>query len=209
MATKLLRWRTQISQSYTTNSSMIKTKFNAIQNGLNNFEVPERVKGTMVEKWLLYWKSLMTDYRDVFLDVGKQMKAKPIRASIYGAFGGSVIYSYKHNPSNTEFIDQLRTNNNKMVLMDPVCHNPATSEHLVFLERCYNQGIVRRLSAGIFSVLWLDNYDQAVSLHKATCSYTKPDLLTWHNRIVDVGFLDKWWKLQDKMTEYDVNEANL
>lgn len=153
MATKLLRLRTQISQSYTTNSSVIKTKFSAVQNRLNNIEVPERFKGTVVEKWLSYWKGLVSDYRDVFLDVGKQMKEKPIRATILGALGGLAIYSLKHNPNENDFIEQLRTYNTKMVLVDADCHNPATSEHLIFLERCYNEGIVRRLSVGIFSVL--------------------------------------------------------
>lgn len=208
MATKLLRLRTQITQSYTTNSSLIKTKFGAVQNRLNNIGVPERFKGTIVEKWLSYWKGLVRDYRDVFLDVGKQMKEKPIRASIYGAIGGSAVYSFKHNPNENDFIEQLRTCNTKMVLMAPDCHNPATSEHIIFLERCYNEGIIRRLSVGIFSVLWLDNYDQALSLYKATCSYTKPDLLTWHNRIIDVGFMDKWWKISEKMIDYDINEQN-
>lgn len=208
MATKLLRLRTQLTQSYTTNSSLIKTKFSAVQSRFNNIEVPERFKGTVVEKWLAYWKGLVTDYRDVFLDVGKQMKEKPIRAAFYGAIGGSAVYSCKHNPNENDFIEQLRTCNTKMILMAPECHNPTTSEHLIFLERCYNEGIIRRLSVGIFSVLWLDNYDRAMSLYKATCEYTKPDLLTWHNRIIDVGFLDKWWKIDEKMIDYDINEQN-
>lgn len=208
MATKLLRLRTQISQSYTTNSSLIKTKFSAVQNRLNNFAVPERFKGTVVEKWLAYWKGLVTDYRDVFLDVGKQMKEKPIRATFYGALSGTIVYSFKHNPNENDFIEHLRTYNTKLVLTAPICHNPASSEHLIFLERCYNEGIIRRLSVGIFSVLWLDNYDRALSLYKATCSYTKPDILTWHNRIIDIGFMDKWWKINEKMIDYDINENN-
>lgn len=208
MATKLLRLRTHISQSYTTNSSLVKTKLNTVQNRFTNFEIPERFKGTLVEKWMLYWKGLFNDYRDVFLNVGKQIKEKPIRASIYGALGGSAVYSFKHNPSETDFIEQLRSHNAKMVLMDPVCHNPTSSQYLIFLERCYNEGIVRRLSVGVFSMLWLENYDRALNLYKATCSFTKPDLLTWHNRVIDIGFLDKWWKIDEKMIDYDINEEN-
>lgn len=206
MATKLLRLRTQISQSYTTNSSLIKTRIDAVQSKFNNFEVPERFKGTIVEKWLLYWKGLVIDYRDVFLDVGKQMKEKPLKASIYGTLGASMVYSFKHNPTETDFIEQLRSYNAKMVLIDPVCHSPSSSQYLTFLERCYNEGIVRRLSVGVFSMLWIDNYDRALGLYKATCKFTKPDLLTWHNRIIDIGFCNKWWKIDEKMIDYDVNE---
>lgn len=208
MATKLLRLRTQFVQSYTTNSSSLKTKLNAIQSRLNNFEVPERFKGTVVEKWMSYWKGVVNDYRDVFLDVGKQMKEKPIRASIYSALGASAIYSFKHNPSECDFTEQLREYNNKMVLVDPVCHNSTSSQYLIFLERCCNEGIIRRLNIGLCSVMWLDNYDRAINLYKATCSYTQPELLTWHKRIIDIGFLDKWWQVKRKMIDYDINDDN-
>lgn len=209
MATKLFRLRTQLTQSYTTNSSLLKTKIDAIQSRVNNFEVPERFKGTVVEKWLSYWKGLVTDYRDVFLNVLKQTKDKPIRSTIYGGLIGSAIYSYKHNPSEMDFIEQLRANNTKMVLIASDCLNPVSSQYLIFLERCYNEGIVRRLNVGIFSLLWLADYDRAVNLFKATCSYTKPELLTWHQRVIDVGFLDKWWKIDEKMIDYDINENSL
>lgn len=209
MATKLLRLRTQFTQSYTTNSSLLKTKFTAIQSRINNFEVPERFKGTIVEKWMQYWKGLVTDYRDVFLGVIQQSKEKPIRAAIYGGLGGAAVYSYKHNPNETDFIEQLRLYNIKMVLLDPVCQNRVSSQYLIFLERCYNEGIVRKLNLGIFSLLWLDNFDRALGLYKATCPFTQPELLTWHNRIIDVGFLDKWWKIEEKMIDYDINEDNL
>lgn len=209
MATKLLRLRTQFTQSYATNSISLKSKFNAIQSKVINFEVPERYKGTVVEKWMTYWKGVVRDYKDVFVDVGKFMKEKPLRSSIYGGLGGIAVYSFKHNPSESDFIDQLRVHNNKMILVDPICHNPTSSQYSIFIERCYNEGIIRRLNIGIGSFLWLDNYDRAISLYKATCKYTKPELLTWHDRIIDVGLWDKWWKLDDKMIDYDINENNM
>lgn len=209
MATKFLRLRMQFTKSYTTNSSLLKTKIDSVQSRLNNFEVPERFKGTIVEKWMLYWKGLITDYRDVFLDVLKQSKEKPLRAAVYASLGASTIYGFKHNPSETDYIEQLRTYNTKMVLMDPVCQNKVSSQYLTFVERCYNEGIVRRLNLGIVSLLWLDNYDRALCLYKATCSFTQPELITWHQRIIDVGFLDKWWKIEEKMIDYDINDDNL
>lgn len=209
MATKLLRLRSQFTQSYTTNSSLLKTKFDAIQNRLNIFEVPERFKGTVVEKWILYWRGLTSDYRDVFLGVIKQTKEKPFRATIYGGLASSVVYSFKHNPTETDFIGQLRKNINEIVLVDPVCQNPVSSQYLTFVERCYNEGIVRRLNVGIFSLLWLDDYDKTLRLYKATCSYTQPELLKWHKRIIDFGFLGTWWNIEKKMKDYDINEENV
>lgn len=209
MATKILRLRSQILQSYSTNSSMVRSKFDAIQNKMNNFELPERYKGTVVEKWLKYWKGLSIDYRDVFIDACKNIKEKPIRSSIYGGIGASIVYCSKHNPSETDFINDLRLHNANLILVNEVCHNPVSSQYLTFLERCYNEKIVRRLNIGVASLLWLDNFDRAVCLYKAICPHTKIELSKWHQRIIDIGFLDKWWNLEEKMIDYDVNEANL
>lgn len=209
MATKILRLRSQLLQSYSTNSSLMRNKFDAIQTKMNSYELPERYKGTAIEKWLKYWKSLFIDYRDVFIDVGKHIKEKPIRSTIYGGIGASVVYCSKHNPTETDFINNLRLHNGNMILVNEICQNPTSSQYLIFLERCYNEKIVRRLNIGVASLLWLDNFDRAASLYKAICPHTKVELSTWHQRVIDVGFLDKWWKLEEKMLDYDVNEANL
>lgn len=209
MASKLLRLRVNLTQKYTTSQSLIKENINNINTKLNSIEMPERFKGTVVERMLIYWKSLMTDYREVFVGVGNQIKEKPIRASIYGALAGSAVYCYKRNPSERDFINHVRLHNSNMVLVSEICQNPISSQYIIFLERCYNEGIVRRLNLGIFSLLWIDNFDKSVCLYKATCEYTKPELTTWHQRVVDVGFLNKWWKLEEKMIDYDINSDNV
>lgn len=209
MATKIIRLKSQLTQSYTSNASAFRAKWNSIQTRLDQIEIPERYKGTIVEKWLRYWRGLCIDYRDVFVNVGRQAKEKPIRASIYGSLMAAAWYSAKHNPSERDFHDRLRKHNTDLILVNEVCHNPASAEYLKFLERSLNEGIIRRMNLGVCSLLWLDNYDKAVALYQATCKYTQPDYLTWHKRVIDVGFLDKWWTLEEKMIDYDVNGADV
>lgn len=209
MATKITRLKSQLNQSYTTNAAAFRAKWNIIQTRFDQIEIPERIKGTIVEKWLRYWRGLGIDYRDVFANVGQQMKEKPIRSSIYCSLIAATWYSAKHNPSEIEFYDRLRKHNTEMILVNQTCHNTVSAEHLKFLERSVNAGIVRKLNLGVCSMLWLDNYDKAIALYQATCTYTQPDYLTWYKRVIDIGFLDKWWKLEEKMIDYDVNEANI
>lgn len=209
MAIKIFRLKNHFTQAYTTDSSFIKSKVKIIQNRINSIAIPDKYKGTVIERLLLYGKGLILDYRDVFIDVGKYMKKKPIQSSIYTVLGATTVYCFKHNPSETDFIEQLRLHNANMILVDKSCHNPISSEQLIFLERCYNQKIIRRLNIGVCAFLWIDDYDRALGLYKATCKYTKPDYLSWHKRIVDIGLLGKWWKIDEKMHDYDVNETNL
>lgn len=209
MATRILRLRTQLVQRYTNNTTTIRNRFDAIQSKVTSIELPERFKGTVVEKWAAYWKALARDYRDVAIDVYKFGREKPIRAGIYGALAASIVYSCKRNPDDVTYINHLRLHNINMVMVSDDCRSPVSSQYSTFVERCYNEGIVRRLNIGVASILWLDNYDRAICLYRATCKHTKYDLLSWHQRIIDVGFLGKWWNLEKAMVDYDVNEANL
>lgn len=184
----------------------VKTRLTAIETSVSNKLVfPEKYKGTIYEKWATYWKHLGIDYKDVFVNVAQQAKEKPILASIYLATGGAFCYCVKNNPSEEDFRTKLRDYNAEVVLVHDSCLNDTAANYIKFIEKCYNQGIVRHLSLGFISFLWLDNYDHNASLYKATCEYTDPQYLTFHERVIDVGFLNKWWNLDKKMIDYDVN----
>lgn len=184
----------------------VKTKLNAIETSVSSKLVfPEKYKGTIYEKWARYWQQLGIDYKDVFVNVAQQMKEKPILASVYCTTGGILYYCVKNNPTEEDFRIQLRNYNANAVLVPDSCLNNVSTDYIKFIEECYNQGIIRHLSLGFISFLWLDNYDSSASLYKATCKYTGPQYLKFHERVIDVGFLNKWWNLSKKMTDYDVN----
>lgn len=168
-------------------------------------ELPERFKGTIVEKWANYWRALLRDYKEVVLDTSKSIKEKPLRAGIYGLVGGSIYYASKNNPDLTTLEDTLRTHNNSMVLIHESCHRKESAEYLIFIERCLNEGLLRRLSIGIASFLWIDNYNKSLALYKSTCSHLKPQYSKFNDRIIDIGFWNKWHKLEKVMIDYDVN----
>lgn len=71
---------------------------------VKNFETPEKLKGTIVERWGMdkqkihnqievifrfflgiYWKNLCIDYKDVAIDVAKDCKTRPTRALVYAS----------------------------------------------------------------------------------------------------------------------------
>lgn len=186
-------------------SEDIRNKLKPIQDKVNSVELPERFKGTVVEKWVGYWKQLGRDYTDVALDVCRQAKERPLKASVIGTGLGSIYYLAKHNPDESDFIEQLRENNTKLYLVHEEAMNPKTKEYMKFIHAAYNQGIIRKISIGIGSFLWLADYDKGLALYKSTCSYLGPEYLTFYQRIIDVGFLDTWWVLEGSMKDYDIN----
>ncbi|XP_033215689.1 mitochondrial import inner membrane translocase subunit Tim29 [Belonocnema kinseyi] len=174
---------------------------------IRSFETSARFKGTFLERWGKYWKNLYIDYRDVAVDVVKDFKARPVRSSVYIALLGSSYYLSQHNPDTSSYRDQLIQNEAKLMQVGRFIRNPVSENYVTWVEQCFNEGIVRRLNLGIISFMWLDNFDRATAVYKATCPYLKPRYLTFYQRIIDIGFMDRWWLLEEKMHDYDVNQA--
>ncbi|XP_035743695.1 mitochondrial import inner membrane translocase subunit Tim29-like [Vespa mandarinia] len=180
-------------------------KFNKVINTIKNNGMSERFKGTILEHWGNYWKNLYIDYKEVTIDTIKDCKSHPIRTSIYSTVLGSTYYLYKHNPDEDSFREHLLENAIKLMQVGETIRNEISVQHVEILEKYYNEGIVRRFSIGILSIIWLDNYDKECSLYKAVCPYLKPRYLNFYERIIDIGFLDRWWILDRKMIDYDIN----
>lgn len=87
--------------------------------------------------------------------------------------------------------------------------NPESVQYIKWLEQCWNEQVVRYFSLGIVSFVWLDKYDNESALYKAVCPYNKPNYFTFYQRIIDVGFHNKWWILSRHMQDYDVNTNEL
>lgn len=167
--------------------------------------LPERFKGTIVEKWAKYWEGLLHDYSEVFRDSVKQSKEKPYWTALYFSLASGLLYAGKNNPTEMDFRDQVVEYQNLFGLVGKPIRNPNAEVYLKTLENWHNAGIIRRFSLGFFSIIWLDNYDKDVGLYKAQCDYLKPRYLTFHERIIDVGFLNRFWNLDRKMQDYDTN----
>jgi Translocase of the Inner Mitochondrial membrane 29 len=186
-----------------------RTNLTRMQERITGYELPERFRGTIVEKWAKYWRQLVSDYKDMVIDTGRDMRNKPFKTSVYlGLLTGSYLCC-KNNPDEQSFFEEIRKYNNEMMLLAEPCQNPVSVDHLVFVERCKNAGLLRRLTLGVVSFIWVDNYDKDLALYKSTCSYLKPEYLKFHERVIDVGFWNKWWTLSEKMVDYDINEDNV
>lgn len=200
MASKLLlNFQVTVRNHLTTKYESAKSRVT------NKFKLPEKYKGTVVEKWANYWKQLGTDYKDVALDTVKTIREKPIRSAAYASLLGSLYTMAKNNPGKDEFMEQLRNYNTELVLVHESCQNPIAAQHFRMIERSINEGVVRWLNLGVVTLVWLDNFAEDLSLYKATCNYLQPDWRTFSDRIIDIGWMNTWWTLRQKTVDYDVN----
>ena len=171
------------------------------------FTVPERFQGTVVEHWCKYWKYLIKDYFTVFFGILKDAKNRPVRALIIGGTATGMYKLSEMNPTDEDFKAQLRNMSCELGSLPESMQNPVSRNHLITLERLYATGTLRRLNLGVASIFWRHDHNPELKTYAATCSYVSPDLATFRERIVDVGFMDRLWVLEEKMKDYDVNSS--
>ena len=165
----------------------------------------EKIKGTMVENWAKYWKSVYKDYADVANDIKQDMKEKPTKAVLILSGLGFITYCAKHNPNADHFKGAYIKAYNDIVLVHQDLQRTESTKHLLSIGKAYNSNLIRRSNFGVFSLIWIDDYSPSCNTYESQCSYLQIPYLKWLDRVIDVGFLDTWWVLVKKMTDYDVN----
>lgn len=177
----------------------------AISNLRGRVQFPARFKGTLIGKWADYWKNLLIDYRQMLVDLRTDIQDEPRKAFIWTSSLVAMYLLHRNNPSELDFKDALKRVSNEVVLVTDDCRNPQSSEHLHYLETCYNQGVIHHFSLGILSVMYTSKLSSSCDLYKAQCKYLQPTMLNFPSRIVDVGFMGRWWNIFIKTNNYDVN----
>lgn len=178
---------------------------NAITTAGSAIKFPEKLKGTILEKWADYWKNLFIDYRQMMQDLRSDIQDNPVKAMKWTAGIASMYALARNNPSEMDFKDNLKRIDNEVVLVSEDCLNSKSMEHLRFLDSCYNEGVIHFRSLGIASVMYVTDLNDSCDLYKAHCTYMKPTYSNLLSRIVDVGFMGRWWNLYITTNNYDVN----
>ncbi|KAF7415204.1 hypothetical protein HZH68_003693 [Vespula germanica] len=114
-------------------------KINKVISTVKNYGMPEKFKGTILERWGNYWKNLYIDYKEVTIETIKDCKSHPIRTSIYST--GSTYYLYKHNPDEDSFREHLLENAIKLMQVGETIRNEISVQHVEILEKYYNEGL--------------------------------------------------------------------
>lgn len=174
----------------------------------NTIRFPEKLKGTIVEKWATYWKNLFIDYHQMVQDLRNDIQEEPFKALKWTA-GIAVCYALaKNNPNELDYRNEVKKLENDVALVTEECLNQNSIEHLRLIETSYNQGIIHYRSLGLLSIMYLSDISRSCDLYKSQCSYMKPSLMSYPSRIVDIGIMGKWWNLYKKTTDYDINDVN-
>ncbi|XP_014389457.1 PREDICTED: uncharacterized protein C19orf52 homolog [Myotis brandtii] len=68
------------------------------------------------------------------------------------------------------------------------------------------RGRLRHVNLGLCSLVYEAPYDAQASLYQARCRYLQPRWVEFPHRILDVGFVGRWWVLGARMRDCDIND---
>lgn len=141
------------------------------------------------------------------MEAAQDAKQHPFKTSLYFALLSVAAYFMKTNPTKWQFEAQLTDCANDIAVVGEPIRSPNSDRYVQHLVCCANAGLLRRTTFGIFSIMWIDNYDQAVDVYEARCKLLKVGWFELPERIVDIGILGHWRWLEKAMIDYDINPA--
>ena len=171
------------------------------------FQLPDKYKGGVLEKWANYWKQLGLDYRQVVVDTLAECRQRPVKAGLYLSGLSSLGWLYHTNPTFNSFEDTLLTHQSDMCTVGEAVRNTAAYNHLYNLTDLQKEQRLQQINFAFFSVIFRRDFEEQMGIYKANCEYLKPSYLEYvTDRVVDVGILGRWIILSKKMQDFDVNE---
>lgn len=158
------------------------------------------------ERLITFYTAMWRDYRDVFQEAYKESKEKPMKASFYFILLGGMGYLIWSNPDERDFDETYFQNRTKLSLVGQRIRNPTSEEFTVLIGKLKIKRELRYQSFGLFSVVWKHDNSPDVGIYEATCKYLKPLFREARERVIDIGFGNRWWMFEERMKDYDVNE---
>lgn len=172
---------------------------------VNPVAIQNKIKGTIIEKWMFFWKGVIKDYKDVAIGLKEEAIQKPKKAAAVVSGMTFVGICAKTNPNLKSFRSKHIQCVDDLSLVSTTVANPVSVEHLKYLERCFNTDVIRHQSFGLFSIIWQDTASDQCKNYQSTCEYLNWRYINFHRQVIDVGFLGIWWVISRKMLDYDVN----
>lgn len=175
------------------------------QQSATTVETKAEPKKSFREKLRTFAIQLKDDYVEVFWDTYEECKTKPGKATAYLILLSGLGYLAWSTPDEKSFHGELTAYENELDFISPAIRNPTSEEYIHQVKKLKMWGRLRYQSFGFFSIMWKHDESEESGIYKVFCKYTKPRWSEVRERLVDFGAMGKWWILEEKMTDYDIN----
>lgn len=150
--------------------------------------------------------ALLRDYAEACGDAAAAARARPGRAALYVGLLGGAAACCALAPSEAAFEEALLDASSSLLLLAPATRNRHSEEFLQRLLWLRGRGRLRHVNLGFCSLVYEAPFDAQASLYQARCRYLQPRWVDFPGRVLDVGFVGRWWILENRMHDCDIND---
>ena len=166
----------------------------------------ERLKGGRIERIGKYLLSILNDYKVAVVDLGKDMKSRPVKAGIYLSILAGTGVLVKTKPSTDSYNAAVIEKTHDLLLIGDLIRNKHSEEYVKDIVSSLKDGQLRFLNLGVCRLVWRSDYSSWLKLYNAQCTHLKPRWIEFHKHVVDVGVCGQWIYLDRAMEDYDIND---
>lgn len=156
-----------------------------------------------------YLKNLYIDYKTVLFETAASVRQKPHKGLLGFGIVFSMYYAYRTNPDLDDFVCALNSNRLRVLLLSDSIRNPTADKHLNSMIQLLNENRIRWVNCVFFTIIYQNEFSAADSTYEARCKIVQPRWWQFPERIVDIGAFNRWLKLYQAMTDYDISSDKL
>ncbi|XP_057673114.1 mitochondrial import inner membrane translocase subunit Tim29 [Corythoichthys intestinalis] len=163
----------------------------------------EKVKNSKAVTWS---RSLLSDYKEACREMVVGIWERPIKASLYMTILGGALTCFSSKPDYSSFEAALLERANQLGLLSSWIRNATSDSHVQSLLKLRNEGRLLHVNLGLISLIYFTDHSPDTALYEAQCSSVAKLWREFPRCVMDVGFVGRWWILDSKMKNYDINE---
>ena len=149
------------------------------------------------------------DYTRAVKDTFEIVRTKPVKSAVYATLATTSVYCNMYNPDLEHYREALLDASNKHSLISNLIRNRESSGEVKTLMKYMAEDRLKRVNFGVFSLVMVSEHSTYNDIYEKHCSSVQSrwnDMDEWKRRVKDIGFLDRWFFLEDTMRDYDINE---
>ncbi len=154
-------------------------------------------------------RAILTDYIEVFKDLGKASWNHPFKASIYLSIGSLVTAAVTTRPDYRQYLNDVLGYANELSMCSEHVRNPRAQNYIDDVIRCHSDKRLTYVNLGIAALIIRQPRSAYCCNFQETCSSLQPRLWTLGQRVVDVGVAGRWLLLDTELKDYDINDTQL
>ena len=148
--------------------------------------------------------NIFSDYSETIKNVNKYWIERPYQFS----FASSCvlilsILTFKC-PDQESYFCSITECTNDISLLPPGLRSKKSEKEIYRLKSSLDESMIRSISLGPCRVAYMDKKPLKTQLFSLTSNFLMPSSFTFYDRILDVGFWNKWWYITSVMVDFDV-----